>query len=346
MENNQDIKQIDVVKILHVISSHRRTYFVSLPIVMVVASLIILSVPRYYRSKVMLAPEMSSFSGNSLSDIASSFGVDLSTNMGNNDAIFPELYPDVVTSIDFIAGLFSIQVKSSDGAINTNYYDYLRHYQKTPWWNKAIGAVTSIFQEKDTLRTNGKLNPFRMSRQQYAIVKLVTENVTCDVDKKNFVITIGVKDQDPLICATMADSVKMHLQQFITDYRTKKARNDVAHIRQLYKESKEKYEKARRTYAFYSDSNTDVVLESFRSKQEDLENEMQLQFNNYSALRTQLQAAEAKVVEKTPAFTTLQSPTVPILPAGPQRTVFVLIMTLLAFLIETAWFLIRKSPKA
>lgn len=40
-------------------------------------------------------------------------------------------------------------------------------------------------------------------------------------------------DQDPLISATMADSVSMHLQQFITKYRTNKARIDVEHYQKL-----------------------------------------------------------------------------------------------------------------
>ena len=79
------------------------------------------------------------------------------------------------------------------------------------------------------------------------------------------------------------------------------------------------------------------MLESFRAKQENLENEMQLRYNIYSSLTTQLQLAQAKVQERTPAFTTLKCATVPIKPAGPKRMIFVAVMTSLAFVVITVY---------
>ena len=49
---------------------------------------------------------------------------------------------------------------------------------------------------------------------------------------------------------------------------------------------------------------------------DDLENEMQLQYKAYNTASAQLLAAEAKVQQETPAFTTLQSATVPVKKAG------------------------------
>ena len=116
-----------------------------------------------------------------------------------------------------------------------------------------------------------------------------------------------MEDQDPLICATMADSVRNHLQTFITKYRTNKARVDVEHYEKLAKQSKREYEYCVREYSAYCDANQDVMLQSFISKRDELENEMQLKFNAYSAMRTQLEAMRAKLQEKTPAFTTIES---------------------------------------
>jgi uncharacterized protein involved in exopolysaccharide biosynthesis len=64
---------------------------------------------------------------------------------------------------------------------------------------------------------------------------------------------------------------------------------------------------------------------------------MQLKFNTYSALSTQLQQAKAKVQERTPAFTLLKGAEVPIKPAGPKRMIFVLAMTILAFIVLTLY---------
>ncbi|WP_238318906.1 hypothetical protein [Segatella baroniae] len=68
-----------------------------------------------------------------------------------------------------------------------------------------------------------------------------------------------------------------------------------------------------------------------------MENEMQLKFNAYSAMNSQLQAARAKVLEKTPAFTVIKSATVPTKPAGPKRMIFVAIMLLLSWIATTVY---------
>ena len=52
-----------------------------------------------------------------------------------------------------------------------------------------------------------KIDPFRLTKKQARIIKKLNKKVVCDVDKKTMMITIDVTDQDPLICATIADSV-------------------------------------------------------------------------------------------------------------------------------------------
>ena len=181
-----------------------------------------------------------------------------------------------------------------------------------------------------------------MTEVQYDIADMVNDNVNCNVDKKTDVITITIKDQDPLICATIADSAKSKLQQFITRYRTDKARNDLAHAQKLCIQAKTRYIKAQQVYAAYMDANEDVVLQSFKSKQEEMENEMQLRYDNYQMTTRQVQLAQAKLQERTPVFTTLQSATVPIKPAGPKRMLFVLVVVLCTFIVTSLYSFVRK----
>ena len=157
-----------------------------------------------------------------------------------------------------------------------------------------------------------KVNPFRLTRGQYRIAHAIGKNISCTVDKKTSVISIEVTDQDPVVSATMADSVRQRLQSFITEYRTQKARNDLAYMEKLFIEAKEQYVKARQQYAAYADANQEVVLQAYKSKEEDLENDMQLKYNAYTQVYEQLQLSKAKVQENTPAFTVVQSASVPI----------------------------------
>ena len=344
MENKEEhLKQIDVLAIAKEMKKHKKQYLIALPVTFVLSCLLILCVPRYYTSTAKLAPEISSFSSNSLGDIASSFGFDLGGSAANGDAIFPELYPELIESNDFMVGMFDVKVKSKDGSINTTYYDYLATKRQTPWWSKAYNSVKQLFATPDStpVSKNGKANPFQLTRRQDQIARLMSKNIKCDIDKKNYVISITVEDQDPLICATLADTVQTKLQDFITAYRTKKAKKDLEYYKKLSSDAKSKYERIRQQYGSYSDANQDVVLESYRLKANDMENEMQLLYNTYTSLQAQVQQAQAKLLMQTPAFTTLQSASVPLKPAGPKRMLFVLGMTFIAFIVVTVYS-IRK----
>ena len=218
-----------------------------------------------------------------------------------------------------------------------------------PWWSaglKVVGkgissAISSIFGlEKET---SDKVNPFRLTKEQMAIVEKMEKKVICDVNKKTFVITIDVTDQDPLIAATLADSVQTRLQDFITDYRTRKARVDMDYTQKLYAEAKQKYENARKKHAAYADANQRAFLERVRSEQSELQTELQLAQTAYTQLSARLQMAEAKVQEETPAFTTLQPATVPVRKAGPKRSVICLALLILAFIVTTLFVWNKES---
>lgn len=330
---------------------HRRLYYLVMSITFVLAVIYAMSLPSIYRCTVMLAPELSSSSrSGSLSSIASSFGIKLgSGTMGNSEALFPTLYPDLMNSVAFRTSLFPITVQREDDSTHTvmTYYDYLSTGQKRPWWSEGInaffGAINSLFPQKEKKEEPTEVNPFRLTKKQYAVAKAISKKIVCDVDKKTLVITIDVVDQDPLIAATMADSVQVRLQKFITDYRTHKARVDLEYNQKIYEEAKDLYEKARRKSAAFSDANQKLFLESVRSERTKLENEMQLQYRNYSQIATQLQLAEAKVQEETPAFTILQPASVPLKKSGPSRKKIVLVFLFLGFVGATVYMLHKEG---
>lgn len=327
---------------------HKALYYKVLAITFALACIITLSLPNTYSCEVLLAPELSTTrTTNSLSAMAAQFGMKMAkSTMGNTEALYPALYPDLMNSADFKVTLFNIPVHKKDSTRIMSYYDYLRSEQKQPWWSMAIGGVmnfiTSLWAEKDTV-DQSNIDLFQLTKAQTRIVKSLEKKVVCDVDDKTMVISITVTDQDPLICATMADSVQARLQNFITEYRTKKARVDYQYNQKLYEEAKSRYDQARERYAAFADANKDMVLQSARTELINLENEMQLQYNNFNSVAMSLMAAEAKVQEETPSFTTLQSATVPVKKSGPARTKIVLICLFLAIVGTSAWILYKED---
>ena len=353
-EENKNIieeeeSSIDFGKIFKDLLNHKMLYVKVLPVAFVLAAIYALSLPNYYNCTVKLSPEMSgSRSVSGLASLASNFGVNLGSSSSGSDAIMPTLYPDLMNSVDFKTSLFQVPVtiegdkEKGEKDRTLSYYDYLSKEQKAPWWSSATKAIFSLFSNKEEKKEEA-VNPFRLTREQTGIIKAIDQNVVCEVDKKTMVITINVTDQNPVICAKMADTVKTRLQNFITEYRTSKARVDLEYNRKIAAETKARYEKARQKYTEFADANQDIILQTVRQKQTDLENEMQLQYNAYTQVAAQLLAAEAKVQEETPAFTTLQSATVPVLKAGPKRAQMCLIFVFLAFLGATGWILYKED---
>jgi uncharacterized protein involved in exopolysaccharide biosynthesis len=70
---------------------------------------------------------------------------------------------------------------------------------------------------------------------------------------------------------------------------------------------------------------------------------MQIRQQIMQQVVAQMQQADMKVQENTPAFTTLQSATVPVLKAGPKRAQMCLIFLFLAFLGTTAYILYKED---
>lgn len=341
-------KILDFGKIFKLLRQRKKRLIINTLIAAVLASIWIFPEPRFYSCDVELAPEGGSeLGGGTLSSIASSFGFNIGA-MEQNDAIYPLLYPDLFTSPEFLVSLFDIQVETADGSVKTDYYTYMTKHQKKnaltePFKNLIRSIKNWISPKKDSDKFSGdpsKLDPFRLSQDDYELMTSVASNIMCSVDKKTNVITIDVKDQDPLVCALLADSIKVRLQHFITDYRTSKARLDMEYYEQLTEKSKQEYEDALALYSAYTDAHKDVILQAYISERDKLENDVSLKYQTYNAMTMQLDAARAKVQESTPSFTTLKTATVPVKPAGPKRMIFVLTMMFFTFVV-TALYICR-----
>ena len=334
-------KQIRLDVVFSIIWARRKKYLIPVGTTLIAFYLLMCCVPRYY--SVMLAPEYETPSvGGGLSSLASMANINLGSLGGSNDAITPTIYPDLMKSTDFIVPLFDVKVTTSDGKFSGPYSTYLKEACKAPWWDMAMMYVGSLISSKDEEGGTDKaqhIDPFHLTKKQKEMADAIS------VDKKTDVISITTTAQDPLVAAQLADTIRERLQDFITEYRTHKARIELNHMHEIVNNAYLNYMKKQKEYADYCDSHQDLVLEAYKAKAENLENELQLAFNAYSGAKTQETIAQAKVLSKTPAFTTLQNATVPLRPAGPKRMMFAIVMAMLCFLVQTVYFIAKDVKK-
>ena len=318
-KSKRSAEPIDFGAIWQAIKKYKKLYYKTLGVAFVLALIIGFSLPRTYNCKILLAPETgggSSMGG--LASLASTFGVNLGGGSQGGDAIKPTIYPDLMKSVDFKTSLFPIKVKRKDDKKAMTYYDYLKYEWRVPWWEDWFGL------RAPELKPDTIVNTFELTVEQARIAALAIKYVKCEIDKKTNLITIDVTMQDPYVAAQLADSVRNRLQNFLTGYRTQKARYDLEYAQKLNRQAKKDYERARALYAEFMDANQDMMLYTAKQKQNDLENEMQLQYNSFTATSAQVLAAKALVQKETPSFTTIQSATVPLRPSGPRRLLILL----------------------
>lgn len=338
-----DEQEIDWMDILRRIYAIRKTLFKAAGVGVVLGIIIALSIPKQYTVTVTLSPEMGGDKASGLASLASSFLGGTATN-SNNDALNVTLAPDIVASTPFVLDLFDTHVQTLDGKLDTTLIIYLNE-QKQPWWgyikaapSLAIGAIKSLLTEETD--TTAELNPFQLTEKEYQKVEGLRKAITAEVDKKTAMTTVTVTLQDPKVTAIVADSVVAKLQQYIIDYRIKKAKEDCAYLEELYKERQQEYYEAQSKYAHYFDTNRNIAFQSVRAEQERLQNDMNLAYQVYSQVAQQLQVARAKIQEEKPVFAVVEPATIPLLPSGTSRKTILLGIVFLAICGTGMWKLL------
>ena len=346
-EPENDEITIDWMDILRRIIAIRKTLYKAAGVGVVLGIIIALSIPKQYTVTVTLSPEIGGDKASGeLTSLASSFlGGGASSN--SPDALNATLTPDIVASTPFVLELFNTRVQTLDGELDTTLVAYLDE-QKTPWFSyiikapgMAIGAIKSIFTEK--VDTVSALNPFQLTEKEATKVEGLRKAIIANVDKKTAMTTITVTLQDPKVTAIVADSIVAKLQQYIIDYRIKKAKEDCSYLEQLYKERQQEYYNAQSKYAHYFDSNRNIALQSVRAEQERLQNDMNLAYQVYSQVAQQLQVARAKIQEEKPVFAIIEPAIVPLLPSSTSRKAIIIGFIFLSIAIVGGWQLLGKE---
>lgn len=346
-ETENDEFEIDWMDLLRRIIAIRKTLYKAAGIGLVLGIIIALSTPKQYTVSVTLAPEMGSDSKTGgLASLASSFLG--SGSMGNSpDALNAALSSEIVSSTPFLLELFDTRVQTLDGELDTTLVAYLDEQRGSLLGTvlaapgMAIGFVKGLFaEETDTVAT---LNPFQLTKEENQKVESLRKNILADIDKKTGITTLSVTLQDPKVTAMVADSVVAKLQQYIINYRIAKAKEDCAYLEQLYKERQQEYYDAQQRYAQYVDANKSLVLQSVRTEQERLQNDMNLAYQVYSQVAQQLQVARAKIQEEKPVFAVVEPAVVPLQPSGTSGKVILLGFIFLTVALTGAWELLGKK---
>ena len=353
LHNNQndDEVEIDLMDLLRKVIGIRKKIYKAAGIGLVIGVIVAISIPKQYTVEVTLSPEMGNNKEGGLSGLAASFlGSGVSMGEGT-DALNASLSADIVSSTPFLLELSNIKVPVS-GSEKISLSSYLDE-ESSPWWSyvigfpgMVIGGVKSLFiedEDESIFSDKASQGTIELSKKESQKIESLKKKIVASVDKKTSMTSVTATFQDSKIAAVVADSVVKKLQEYIIDYRTSKSKEDCLYLEKLFKERQQEYYVAQKKYADYMDSHDNIILQSVRTEQERLQNDMSLAYQVYSQVASQLQVARAKVQEEKPVFAVVEPAVVPLYPSGTSRKVYVLVFVFLSVCIVISWNLFGKD---
>jgi len=332
--------EIDLIELVKKIWDDRKIIFKTIAVFIIIGLVIVIGSPREYKSEVTLLVETST-NTSGISSLLQQYGglsgLSLGTVAGQ-DALTPQLYPDIIKSAPFL--LETMNQKVTESKHNTTYTvaEFLGHHTK-PSFTGLIKGYTIGLPGKIIRLIKRKANnnlppvnsglPLKLSPEQSAIFGALTHRIKAKEGESKNTLVISVEMQDPLAAAQLADSVVKNLTAYITDYRTQKAKMDYNFIASMQTEAKEKYIQAQQALARHVDQNSNVILASVKTEEQRLQSEYNLAFNVYNTLSQQLEQARIKVQETTPVLKILDPAQVPLAKSKPRTALILFAMILL-----------------
>ena len=349
--HNDEELEIDLMDLLRKVIGIRKKIYKAAGIGLIIGVIVAISIPKQYTVEVTLSPEMGNNKGGGLSGLAASF-LGSGVSMGDGtDALNASLSADIVSSTPFLLELSNMKVPVS-GSEKISLSSYLDE-ESSPWWSyvigfpgMVIGGVKSLFiedEDESIFLDKASQGTIELSKKESQKIESLKKKIVASVDKKTSMTSVTATFQDSKVAAVVADSVVKKLQEYIIDYRTSKSKEDCLYLEKLFKERQQEYYEAQRKYADYMDSHDNIILQSVRTEQERLQNDMSLAYQVYSQVAGQLQVARAKVQEEKPVFAVVEPAVVPLYPSGTSRKVYVLVFVFLSVCIVIFWNLFGKD---
>ena len=349
--HNDEELEIDLMDLLRKVIGIRKKIYKAAGIGLIIGIIVAISIPKQYTVEVTLSPEMGNNKGGGLSGLAASF-LGSGVSMGDGtDALNASLSADIVSSTPFLLELSNMKVPVS-GSEKISLSSYLDE-ESSPWWSyvigfpgMVIGGVKSLFiedEDESIFLDKASQGTIELSKKESQKIESLKKKIVASVDKKTSMTSVTATFQDSKVAAVVADSVVKKLQEYIIDYRTSKSKEDCLYLEKLFKERQQEYYVAQKKYADYMDSHDNIILQSVRTEQERLQNDMSLAYQVYSQVASQLQVARAKVQEEKPVFAVVEPAVVPLYPSGTSRKVYVLVFVFLSVCIVIFWNLFGKD---
>ncbi len=349
MDNNE--LNIDIKQLLNTVLAYKWKILFSSFLCGILGAVISLTMVNEYTSTVKILPEIDAKQSgglNGLRSLAGLAGLDISNN-SSTEAIRPDLYPNIVQSTPFLLSALEKKIfvaKKNKWIVVKDLFDKEKIEAPISFGSEEEEEEEEVDElnlknipkqalDKDIVNIDKKINKKILT---------IKEKINAEIDKKTGIITISVKMPDPIVAATLATYAQIYLTEYVTKYRTQKAKFELNFLAKRKSEAKDQYNKALFNLSSYRDQNRNLFLNVARDQERKLQYEVDIAYNLYSNLSTQLEDAKIKVQKEMPVIKILEPAQVPVKKSAPSRALITLGSIFLGFILSLG-FVFVKSQK-
>ena len=323
-----DEEGIDIMALVKQLWDGRKTIIIWTCAFIALGFVAALTMKRTYSVSTVMVPQVGGKSSSSLSSLASLAGIDLGSSSSGSE-LSPLIYPQIVSSVPFRKELMYTPVHYAKVDTAVSMFTYATEIAKPTVMGTIkkytiglpgviLGAIRKekpdIVLPSDGADDNPK--PLVLTKDEVKILKVISENVSLGVDKKEGYITLNVIGSEPIQTAELAMKAQQLLQEEITRFRIEKSQSELEYIQARYDEIKKETEAYQEQLAKITDKNQNITTTKDRIEHDRIQSKYNTSNAIYSELAKQLEQAKLQVKRDTPVLTIIQPVTVPDKPSN------------------------------
>jgi LPS O-antigen subunit length determinant protein (WzzB/FepE family) len=355
VDNFSNKDEINIVELLFNLWHYRKIIIKFTIIIFIIGLILRIGSPKEYKSEITVVIESGDQSSSLIQQFAGLAGMAGTSLPGNEDALTPEMYPDIVISDIFLLELMNVKVTETTGNKKL-LYEYINHNKKS-----LIGFIANTPAKLIKFITGDTLEPFqdynfnsriiRLSKAENNIIENLRSQINIEINKTSKGILgkasinplkISVNQQDPYIAKQLADTIVKKLSSFIIVYRTNKARVDLSFIIERTEDAKKLFHGAQTELALFKDRNQNTITARIQSDLDILQTDYNLKYNTYNNLCIQLEQAKIKVQQSTPALQIIEPSEIPFKKDKPKTLLILGISIFVGFFIGLTYVIFSK----
>jgi len=320
--------EIDLISLAKNLWEGRRTIIKTVIIFILLGLFVALFSKKEYTVTSIMVPQIDNQSPKlgGLSSLASLAGINMDMNAGAS-AISPMLYPMIISSTRFQLEIMNAEYLFDEVERPISLIDYYVNVHKPGLFGilkkYTFGLpeliISAIRGEQSGEVSDSTSDIYKLTKDQDEVRKIIENNLSLEVNDKEGYLTLNSRFHQAHLSAQIAQKAQELLQEYVTQFKVKKAKAQLEFIKARYEENQGEFEEAQSKLATFRDANKNISSEIMRTQEERLQNEYQLAFEVYSELAKQLEQSLIKVEEDTPVFSIIKEVVVPIERSKPNR---------------------------